>query len=186
MGAFYGAILIKSQYKGEIKETLTKINKSIGTKFYISPAIDGWVGVYPDNHGQDETISEEMAGEIKNEMLQLIVHDDDIFIYSFHKDGRLIDKYNSNPDYFGEVSEDEKEKVKGNPVVFSGLFSSEQINSLEELLEPENVKNMVFTTELLASFSDILGLPNTLTSYEYLANGETEDIRKWDEFEKIG
>jgi len=186
MGAFYGAIHVKSEYKGEIKEALKKINESTKARFYISPVIDGWVGVYPDNHGQDEIIAEKLTAEIKNEIIQLIVHDDDVFIYTFHKNGKLIDRYNSNPDYFGEASEEEKKHAKGNPVVFSGLFSSDQINSIEELLDPDNVKNTVFTTELLAAFSDIFGLPNTMTSYEYLDNGETGDVREWDEFEKIG
>jgi len=37
-------------------------------------------------------------------VLHVVVHDDDIFCYFFYRGGRLVDRYNSFPDYFAEAS----------------------------------------------------------------------------------
>jgi hypothetical protein len=43
----------------------------------------------------------------------------------------------------------------------------------------------LFASETMRKFADILGIPNAITSYEYLDSGEIEDILEWDRFIKI-
>jgi hypothetical protein len=35
-------------------------------------------------------------------------------------------------------------------------------------------------------FAEVLGIANAVTSYEYLAEGETDDMQRADEFVQIG
>jgi hypothetical protein len=71
-------------------------------------------------------------------MFHLIVHDDDVFFYYFYRNGQLIDRYNSWPDSFEEVSEDEKQQCQGRPELFQNLLRKpESLNKLKILLAAE-------------------------------------------------
>ena len=43
----------------------------------------------------------------------------------------------------------------------------------------------LFASNTMSKFADILGIPNVVTSYEYLASGETDGILEWDKFTEI-
>ena len=45
----------------------------------------------------------------------MVVHDDDVLAYEYFRDGRRIDRYNSMPDYFEDVSEKERSSLRGGP-----------------------------------------------------------------------
>jgi hypothetical protein len=108
-----------------------------------------------------------------------MVHDD-IFAYSFYRGGQLLDQYNSCPDYFDDdFGEEEAGPSGGHPEVFRDLLGDEGLEGLRELLAADQP---VFAGESLARFAELLGLPNACSSYEYLVQGETDDVEGWDEF----
>jgi WD40 repeat protein len=171
VGAFYGSVHLRTEDRQIVRQIVEALAKQHG-RFLIGPALGGWVGVYPENHGQDECVAEAIASRFPGTVLYVMVHDSDIFAYSFFRDGRLIDSYNSCPDYFGES--DESEECGGRPEVFRDLLPDEAaVQQLAELLAADNP---VFAEDSLQHFADILGLPNALTSYEYLGEGETGGI----------
>ena len=63
-----------------------------------------WIGCNPEGGGQDSQIGRELARKLRAEQFHLIVHDDDVFTYEYYRDGKLVDQFNSRPDYFEEVS----------------------------------------------------------------------------------
>jgi hypothetical protein len=138
MGGFYGSIHIRTDEYDLIKNILQDMAKKEGRKFYLGPVINGWVGVFPDNCGQDDSVSLAIAKRLEDDVLHLVVHDDDIFCYWYYRNGKLIDKYNSLPDYFGEeIPEKEIRKLQGQPEVFAHVVDHlGKIDEIREILEP--------------------------------------------------
>jgi len=138
MGGFYGSIHIRTDEYDLIKNILQDMAKKERHKFYLGPAIGGWVGVFPDNCGQDDRVSLAIAKRVEEDVLHLVVHDDDIFCYWYYRNGKLVDKYNSIPDYFGEeISEEEIRKLQGQPEVFAHVVDHPgKIDEIREILKP--------------------------------------------------
>jgi hypothetical protein len=75
-----------------------------------------------------------------------------------------------------------------------GLFetplkpNNDTINEQEDIIEkadPYQPPPGLFASDTMSKFADTLGIPNAVTSYEYLASGETDGILEWDEFTEI-
>jgi hypothetical protein len=180
MGAFYGSIHLRTDDREAVRKILDRVARKQQIRCLLGPAPHGWVGVYPENHGQDERVAPLLAGEFPGDVLYVMVHDDDIFAYTFFRDGQLVDQYNSCPDYFDEVDDAARAECSGRPEVFRHLLpSDEAVRELKELLAADRP---VFATETLQRFTEILKLSNAVTSYEYLLDGDTDDIEGWDEF----
>ena len=115
--------------------------------------------------------------------MHVYVYDDDIFGYRFYRDAKLIDEYNSDPDYFEEQPAEEEARLRGRPEVFAEFIPTERDRQgLQELLSPEYAENVIIASETLERFARLLGLTNAVAAYEYLQDGETEDITDWDRF----
>jgi hypothetical protein len=178
MGAFYGSIHLRTHDREAVRRILEEVSSKEGCKFWLSPVIGGWISAYPENSGQDGRISKAIAKHFPGEMLHTVVHDDDAFIYLFYCTGKLVDEFNSRPDYFGEVSDKEKKRVRGNPKAFQSLLPEESDRQkLAALLESDEA----FAGDLLQRFAELLNLSNALSSYEYLEDEEME-IQGWNEF----
>src|SRR5215469_11670620 len=123
MGAFYGSIHVRTEDSAPVQQALEELAKEADCRFLLGPALSGWVSVFPNKAGQNDQISAKVAKGLRNEIFHFIVHDDDIFCYFFYRDGQLIDRYNSCPDYFQKVSDEEKQECRGRPELFKHLLS---------------------------------------------------------------
>ena len=180
MGASYGSIHFRTVDRASVRELLSIISRKTKTRFYLAPAINGWTSTYPSDRGQDERIAKRIAKSFDGELLQVIVHDDDIFAYAYFRNGEQLDNYNSQPNYFGNVSARQKEKLRGKPAQLAHLLKSP-----DELLQLEQVlwgSRPTFASESLLRFADMLVLPNAQVTYESLAEGEVEDIQNLDQW----
>src|SRR5262245_9697368 len=108
MGAFYGSIHFRTDDRSTIRKLLEQTTAKKKVRFLLGPVLNGWIGVYPSDSGQDERLSRTLAKGFPGEVLHMLVHDDDIFAYFFYQKGRLVDQYNSCPDYFKKLSESKK------------------------------------------------------------------------------
>ena len=115
-------------------------------------------------------------------MFHLLVHDDDFFVYEYYRDGKLVDRFNSRPDYFAPVSASEARKLRGRPETFGHLAGSGDIFALKSMLADPEAESFAFASTLLERFAQALGIRNAVTSYEYLQNGELEGLEGWDQF----
>src|SRR4051794_14189887 len=65
-----------------------------------------WVTVFDESLDQDEASVDALAAHVTSELktwaVGMIVHDSDVVMLRLHKDGGLVDLYNSRPEYFGE------------------------------------------------------------------------------------
>jgi hypothetical protein len=93
------------------------------------------VSFYPDGCGQ-EPIATKRAKALGGDVIQMMVHDDDIFCYWYWRDGKLRDEYDSCPEYFGRrVSAKEQRRLAGKPEVFA--------DAVEEPGKVENIREIL-------------------------------------------
>ncbi len=186
MGGFYGSIHVKTEARASVQQAAAAIARRRKTRFLLGPALNGWVSLYPAEHGQDERIARAIARAIPGDVVYVLVHDDDIFAYNYYQDGKSIDEFNSRPDYFAPVSARIKARQHGRPHLLQELLApGKTLEELTTLLSAENVEQTTFAFDLLQRFADLLGLPNAVTSYEYLMDGETEGTERWEDFKHI-
>src|SRR5215471_16472545 len=161
MGGFYGSVQIRSTNREQVRAIGEQIANTRETKLLLGPALEGWIGVYPENGGQDDGVGREFARRIDGYVMHLMVHDDDIFAYWLYRDRRLIDSYWSKPGYFGEEDEAEQEAMAGDPEAFRPIIG-DRTSELREVFDRENTP--VFSFEQLDSFAKIVGIPNAVSS----------------------
>ena len=152
-------------------------------KFLLGPPIKGWISIFPSEIGRVAPISSRISELIPNDIFHLMVHDDDVFHYYFYRTGKLTDRYNSGPDYFEQASEEEKQECKGHPELFQNLLPDpKSLSKIQKLLAADK---FTFESERIAQFVELLDLPNATSSYEYLQEGERDEIEDWKQFVHI-
>jgi hypothetical protein len=183
MGAFFGSVHFRTEDRDAVRRLLERVAGKRRCRFLLGPALGGWVTAYPEMHGQDERVVKAVVKHFPGEALHVLVHDDDVFAYTYFQDGKVADEYNSSPDYFGEAPPHVGEESRGRPEVLAHLLApGRTLMELEALLSTAEAEGALFKGELLGRFADLLGLPNALTSYEYLQAGERDGVEGWDEF----
>jgi hypothetical protein len=109
MGSFYGSVQVRSEDRSAIISAAEQVARDRKIKALVGPLLDGWVGIYPENNGQDEGVSEAIAALVSADVLQLMVHDDDVTAYRWWREGKLVDAYWSMPGYFGDEGREREE-----------------------------------------------------------------------------
>ena len=175
MGAYYESIhltdITESKVFVAIREIATTENPIL-----VSPLTEGWFSVYFKGSGTDRSISETLAEKLGCPVLQLIVHDSDVFYYQFYQGGKLVDQYCSCPDYFGEVSHEIRESQRGDAHKLAILLKAPKDVAKLETLLIQMRSNPLFSSNYLGQFAQLLGLVSPWTSFEYLAEGPSEDM----------
>lgn len=64
-----------------------------------------------------------LSEAFSNTVLLLYIYDGDYWGYDLYVHGERIDQFDSDPDYFGEVSEELRQKLKGNAEIIAKHFS---------------------------------------------------------------
>ena len=184
MGSFFGSIHVRTSDRESVRAAVSAVCKSKKCQALLAPTLRGWTTVYPSMHGQDDSVSRALARRLSADIVHVVVHDDSVFAYFIFRAGKLLDQYNSTPDYFEEVSARKKAKLAGNPNRYADLLKDpDALDGLRGLLKEEPVPT--FATESLLRFASYLDLPNPATSYEYLVDGETDDIERFEDFDRV-
>lgn len=128
MGMFLNVLIVQNTKEEDVKKSLEKAG-----------------GVYPDwnlvpeeckykecNSGVKVLLSDMCAGyedipkEISKELMcpamLCYIYDGDYWGYDFYDSGREIDSFNPMPEYFEEVSEEEKQRLSGNSEIIARYF----------------------------------------------------------------
>ena len=69
--------------------------------------------LFGDATGDFKRISR-ISLDLGTTVFALHIHDDDLWMYELYKSGEQIDQFNSIPDYWEEISTEERERWKGN------------------------------------------------------------------------
>lgn len=182
MGAFYGSIQVRNHEPEAVIAAVEKVASSRGVRCLVSPALNGWVGVYPEHYGQDDTFGAELASDLSGLLLHIVVHDSDVMAYWLWRDHQLVDAYVSRPGYFGAGDRLGQESLSGDPDLFRPLIGG-KVDKLAEVLR-RDAPGMMFEDERLARFTKLLGIANGLSAYEHLKLGLTPR-KGWRQFVEI-
>lgn len=178
MGAFYQSIQAKHENRDAVVSAVESLLAEKNGRALIGPVINGWIGIYVKRSAWAESFTSNLSARLKADVLDLVVHDSDIFFYNYYRDGQLMDEYCSCPDYFKKVPKAEHQRLKGKPEAFRELIGSEKkLAELEALLKASRgLDEFLFEENRLENFAELFGIANTLTSYEYLTNHESDGI----------
>ena len=163
--------------------TLEEIANSRGARFLLAPPRDGWLSIYPSDHGQDASVSAAIAERIPAPVLHLLLHDDDVFAYVLYDAGGSIDEYCSDPDYFEASSAARWQATAGRTEALAALAVTANPTDLATVLDRQRPTADPFRARWqLERVAQLLGIANADTSYEYLQQGETAGITGWKAF----
>lgn len=182
MGAFYGSIQVRSDERDGVLAVVEKVAAGRGVRCLVSPVLNGWVGVYPEHYGQDDTFGAELAGELSALVLHMLVHDSDVMAYWLWRDHQLVDSYVSRPGRFGAGDRLAQERMSGEPDVFRALIGS-KVDKLADILR-RDAPGSTLEDERLERFAKVLGIVNGSSAYEHLKQGRTRR-KGWRQFVEL-
>jgi len=183
MGAWFGSIHIRTEDADAVRTAASQVATLLNAKFLVAPVIDGWVSLFPHQHGQDQRVTETLTALLPTmEIIHVVLADDDVFAYGFLRGGRIVDEYVSKPDYFERVSAAMREKQRGWPEHFAHLIAPPNtLADVQRVLDDRDGDAM----RQFKEFAELLRLPNAATSYEYLVDGETDGITAFKQFVRL-
>ncbi len=120
MGATFSSIQVRA---GSQEAVIEGLNGLLKEPTYVSPAVGGWVGVYPEGAEATDTLAAALSRRLLTAVLDWSVYDSDVFCYSLYESGKLRDEFNSAPGYFEAMSaegDDESEGEANDPVRVQG------------------------------------------------------------------
>jgi len=179
MGSFYTNITLRTTQQASVTDAL----RSAGREAYVSEPMNGCTVVY-DRECDDQDIevlkklASSLSAKLKCAALAVLIHDDDVLIYTLHENGKLTDEYISAPGYFDD-SADSDSPEGGDATVLARAFGAEgnvgQVESaLREQSAPGTGDGFVFETERHEELVTALGIPSVAvsTGFTYIEQGE--------------
>lgn len=154
------------------------LNRRGVTQYRIFPAENGWTSLYEEEASwQDEARIRVLAGGLSKDLhvaaVAFTVHDSDIACYWLFDDGRLLDQYNSCPDYFDDDATDDEPQgpAGGRPdVLLRYCRDGVRQDELATVLAEETV----FAESVIERLADALGIDvdRALADYRDLGYGD--------------
>jgi hypothetical protein len=171
MGAFYGSIQVRRDDRDAVLTAVERVATERGVRCLVSPVLNGWIGVYPEHYGQDDTFGAGLARELSGLVLHMLVHDSDVMVYWLWQDHQLVDSYVSRPGRFGAGDQMAQERMSGEPESFRAVIGS-KVDKLADVLR-RDAPDWAFEDERLERFAKVLGIANGSSAYEHLKQGRT-------------
>ena len=182
MGGFYGSVQVKTSDQAKVVAAAEKVAQHASIRCLVGPVLGEWVGVYPENSGQDQKVGELLAENLGGVVLHAMVHDDSVLAYWLWHDGQQADAFWSKPGYFGEENRQEEERMRGDAARLAELCGGDP-QKLGHLLQEEE---SVFEMDRLDRLGKLLRIKNLVTSYEYLKeDGGSEGVTGFKKFREV-
>jgi hypothetical protein len=183
MGAFYGSTQVRQQEYEAVVQAAETVARDQGCKCLIGPVLNDWIGIYPENHGQDDNFGAAIAQKLGGFVLHLLLHDSDVMAYWLWRDGELVDAYWSRPSYFGGADHAKQERMAGRPQEFRPVIG-EKADKLAAILRRDQTA-FALEDERLERFARLLRISNASTAYEYLKEGDATGRKGWRRFVEV-
>lgn len=182
MGAFFGSIQVRRDERDAVVAAVEKVAAERGMRCLVSPVLNGWVGIYPEHYGQDDTFGAAVARELAGVVLHMLVHDSDVMAYWLWRDHQLVDSYISRPGHFDAGDRLAQERMSGDPEAFRALIGG-KVDKLTGILRRDATRAAV-EDERLEQFAKVLGIANGSSAYEHLKRGGPPR-KGWRQFTEI-
>jgi hypothetical protein len=174
MGAFIVNVNVRSQDRQAVERAVAALNPSAA---WVTDSKNGWVTVYDEEAStQDDRrireLSEHLSEAVGAPAIAFLVHDSDFVCYWLCDGGRVIDEFNSCPDYFGDdFGEDSDEdgdpgERGGRPeVLVKYCAQGKQLADVERELR---AKRPLFADEQLAELAGLLGIDEERANADFM------------------
>jgi hypothetical protein len=164
MGAFFTNYQVRTKSASAVKKALVTLVQS---RAYVSPEKNGWVTVYDESsEDQDEATLGRIAAGLSKALdaavLGFLVHDSSMAVYWLYQGGVITDEFNSAPDYFGEMVNDEtRARVRGSadallPLCVTGTTRAQ----IEAVIHPPDGRP-IMSENILVDLAKLLGIDDS-------------------------
>ena len=169
MGNFYTNYTVRGVSQVEVAAAMA------GRSAVIAPLSNGAIVIFDRASEQKESAASELASRLSNDLKQPVLavmnHDDDVLWYQLYSAGKLLDQYNSCPDYFDYMGEGEMARPRGgNARVLCEAFGCEHVDYVEQILRKPGLHadGYPFAFQRHADLLEALDLPSFAagTSFE--------------------
>ncbi|MEO5960067.1 MAG: hypothetical protein ABIZ49_13100 [Opitutaceae bacterium] len=177
MGAFYHSLHVRSSDQVGVQRVLEEIIRERAQRLWMSPAVNGWVSIFPDDLAVVLTLGPLLSRHCRADALATVVHDSDVFLYTVFRDGEKIEEYESAPDYFEPKNPPTPRVTPRHVLTF--LPTAKDASALVTLLtgEPSD-----FADDQFAGFLRLLGIEYGQSTYDDLAGKDADDVPRRREF----
>jgi WD40 repeat protein len=182
MGGHYGSIQVRTLDRAAVLAAAEAVAAAKKIRCLVGPELAGWVGIYPENNGQDDSVGQAIADRLDADVLHLLVHDDDVLAYWLWRKHQLVDSYWSKPGMLGDENLAEEEKRCGDAEQFRAIIG-DKVERLAKVLD--RAVEYTFEGERLGKLANVLGMSNAVTEYDYLVSDERSGIKGLRKFTKI-
>lgn len=183
MGASFSNVYVRGNDQAPALAAVRELAR-LGRNFFVSPAVNGWVAIYPEEQLWSASVARPLAEQLNGDLLHVSLLHDDVFSYDCYRTGRLYDRFCSTPDYFEAVSGRVKSRLRGSPERLADVIGAPaMIGELREVLDLMRTEPL-FVTDALDRFAKLLGLSNLIATYEEFC-GAMASLAKDDGFTHV-
>jgi ankyrin repeat protein len=156
-----GASFANCHVRTSEKTTCTSALKSaIRSRAMLTEPKNGWVTVYDEtSESQDvnelRRIGKTISSKLKTTVFCFMVHDSDVFLFLLFDKGKLVDQFDSRPDYFGPATENQRRQWAGNAERLAGFAKDGvTVRHITKVL----ARNQVVEEDRVAEFAALMDI----------------------------
>jgi hypothetical protein len=182
-----GLFCVNFHFRTTDDKALSDALERRGVKRYrIVPAKTGWTSLYEEQASeQDDRQIRELGGGLSKDLqvaaIAFLVHDSDIACYWLYENGKLIDEYNSDPDYFGETDGPPKPSGGRPEILVRYCPSVVQQAEIAKILSQESVRRTTFAERVIERLAKALGIAPNLAIADFRDEGHDDGPGNGDE-----
>jgi|SRR5580658_75838 ankyrin repeat protein len=169
MGASFTNCHVRTSDKARCSQAASAL---VSARALLTEPKKGWITVYDEaSETQDiaelQRVAKGLSQKLATEVFAFLLHDSDMFLYHAYRKGKLVDRFNSRPDYFGEVTTAERKKWAGN---FKKLLPLAPAGVSVERIRRVLGEKALFQEEMVAAFARLMGIDaaRARTGFRYL------------------
>lgn len=157
MGASFTNCHVRSS---DLRSCAKALSAVVSSRAFLTQPKKGWISIYGETYDAQELselerVAKGLSRKLATDAIAFLLHDSDVFIYVAYRNGRLLDRFNSHPDYFGAVTANARRKWAGNPKNLVSL-ATRGISAVR--IAAVLRKKHVFQEELIEEFARIMGI----------------------------
>ena len=180
MGATYLSMQLRTADRNAVVTALEGMAaecSDVNLRFFVAEPVGGWLAVFPNFTSELERNAKVLSARLGCFIVLLLSADEDDLYCMFFRDGKQLPwfKIGIGQNRRGK----EREKLAAKLDAFAEVCDTESRAKLVEILA--EARDVTFSSDLLRSLCEIIGIRNAFTSFEYLQRGDREGLETTNE-----
>ena len=168
MGVFCVNFHVQSENSKAVTKALARI---VDVEALVAPPKNGWITFFDASASVQDVkqlvrIVRSLSRKLQTAVFGFLVHDSSVFQYHLYDHGKLLDQYDSRPDYFGVVSAAKRRKFAGRPdVLLRRARAGVTLENIQSILS-DGLK-IRLEEERAAAFAALFGIDRGLALADF-------------------